>query len=261
MAAADKAIPSADIPLIWRLIPRLIRRVVSATARRVFADHTLADNEGNSLRWLRPEIEQFLKMIDKEAEALRPIARPETLPTFGNRLMVELAVYTAACDRALRRQGIAPRSARQIVADLGWDIYRRMLALSSLPARLITRDPGRRLRWTILMLLRFPFNAPGVPGYAVDSKIEGENIFTYFTHCPPQTFVRRVSEQTGDLDALEAFRASWCLYDWAGADVIAGDGERGHYRRQHTLSHGDPVCDMCWLSRASGAAEATGKSI
>ena len=113
----------------------------------------------------------------------------------------------------------------------------------------------RRIRPnTVNAPLRFPFIAPGVPGYAVDSKIEGEDIFTYFTHCPLQTFVRRLSEDMGDPDALEAFRASWCLYDWAGADVIAGDGRRGHYRREHTLSHGDPVCDMCWLSRASGAA-------
>ena len=250
MGAADKANPSAAVPLRWQLIRLLVGRIVSAAARRALVDRTLTDNQGNRLRWLRPEIEQFLTMIEKEAEVLRPIAHLETLPTFGNRLMVELAVYTAACDRALRHQDIAPCSAQLTVADLGWDIYRRMLSLSSFPARLVTRDPGRRLQWTISMLLRFPFNAPGVPGYAVDSKINGEDILTHF---PPQTFARRLSEDMGDPDALEAFRTSWCLYDWAGADVIAGDARRGHYRREHTLSHGEPVCDMCWLSRGAGA--------
>jgi hypothetical protein len=189
--------------------------------------------------------------LEGEAKALRPTAKLETLPSFGNRLMVELAIYTIACDRILRNQGIAPTSARQVVADLGWVVYRRMLALTSLPFRLVTRNPGRRLRWTIRLLLRFPFNASGVPGYAVDSRIESDDILTYFTHCPPQSFARRLSEQRGDPDALETFRTSWCLYDWAGADVIAADGRRGHYRRAHTLSHGDAVCDMCWVSQAS----------
>ena len=46
----------------------------------------------------------------------------------------------------------------------------------------------------------------------------------------------------------EAFYQSWCLYDWPAADLLAGarvhDGT--HYRRPHTLSRGDAVCDMCW---------------
>lgn len=242
-------------PLKWRLSRGFLRRVVSGAARRVLANRALADIDGNRLRWLRPGIDRFLSALEAEAEALRPDARLETLPSFGNRLMVELAVYTAACDRVLRRHGIAPASAHEAVADLGWDVYRRMLAITSLPVRLVTRDPRRRLRWTIGMLLRFPFDAPGAPGYAVETWTEGEDFLTHFTHCPPQSYVRRLSEETEDPDTLEAFRQSWCLYDWAGADIVAGDGERGHYRRRRTLSHGDSVCDMCWMARASGIAQ------
>lgn len=227
---------------------------MSGAARRVLANRELTDIEGNGVRWLRPDIVHFLEALDEDVEALRPSALLETLPTFGNRLMVELAIYTVACDRTLRHKGIAAVSARQAVADLGWDLYRRMLSIVSFPVRLATRDPGRRLRWTILILLRFPFNAPGAPGYAVESRIEGDDILTYFTCCPPQSYVRRMSEETGDANALESFRTSWCLYDWAGADVIAGDGRRGHYRRERTLSHGDSVCDMCWAAHASGIA-------
>lgn len=244
----------AGARLKWRLVRVLLRRLVTGAAHRTLANRVLVDADGNRLRWLRPEMDGFLADLESEAAALRPRAGLETLPSFGNRLMVELAVHTTACDRVLRRHGIAPASARQAVADLGWDVYRRMLALTSLPVRLVTRDPGRRLCWTIRMLLRFPFNAPGPPGYAVETRAEGGDFLTHFTHCPPQSYVRRLSEETGDPDALEAFRQSWCLYDWAGADIIAGDGQRGHYRRRRTLSHGDPVCDMCWMSRASGAA-------
>lgn len=59
----------------------------------------------------------------------------------------------------MRHLGVTPETARRVVADLGWDVYRPMLRLSSLPARLVTRDPGRRLRWTIRALLFFPFSA------------------------------------------------------------------------------------------------------
>ncbi len=243
-----------NTPLKWRLMRQIFHWTVSSAARRALRNRALSDVEGQTIRWLLPEIERFLEALEEEVKALQAAAELDTLPTLGNRLMVELAVYTAACDRALRGKGIAPVSARQAVADIGWDIYRQGLSLISLPVRLVTRDPGRRLRWTIRMLLQFPFNAPGLPGYAVKSWTEGEDIFTHFTHCPPQSYVRQLSERTGDPDVLEAFRESWCLYDWPGADVIASDRRRGHYRRSRTLSHGDPVCDMCWLGAASGEA-------
>lgn len=238
--------------LHWLLLRRLLNLTVSGAVRHVLSHQTLTDTEGREYRWLTAEINTFLASLEQEAESLRPVAQLDSLPSFGNRLMVELAVYTAACDRLLRRSGIAPAKAREVVAAMGWDIYRRMLAFSSLPAKLVTRDPGRRLRWTIRMLLWFPFNAPGAPGYAVDTRIEGGDILTHFSHCPPQSFVRKLSEQTDDPDLLEAFRQSWCLYDWAGADIIAGDNHRGHYTRRYTLSHGDSVCDMCWAAHASG---------
>lgn len=243
-----------EAPLKWRLTRRILGRTVSGAARRVLVNRALTGTDGSRVRWLRPEVNRFVAAVEKDAEILRPGGRLESLPSFGNRLMVELAVYTAACDRVLRRMGIAPGSARRAVADLGWDVYRRMLLLTSFPFRLVTRDPGRRLRWTIRMLLHFPFNAPGFPGYAVETRIEGYDMLTHFSHCPPQTYVRRLSEETGDPEVLESFRGSWCLYDWPGADLIAADGRRGHYRRRRTLSHGDSICDMCWMARGADTA-------
>lgn len=239
--------------LHWLLLRRLLNRIVSGAIRRVLLQQALTDPQGREYRWLAAEINNFLASLEQEAETLRPVAHLDSLPSFGNRLMVEFAVYTAACDRLLRRSGVAPATAREVVSAMGWDIYRRMLGFASLPAKLVTRDPGRRLRWTIRILLWFPFNAPGAPGYAVDTRVEGKDILTHFNHCPPQTFIRKLSEQTDDPELLETFRQSWCLYDWAGADIIAGDNQRGHYRRLHTLSHGDSLCDMCWAARATGS--------
>ena len=236
---------------------RVARQVVRQTVRRAvrsgIANRQMTDTQGRPIRWLGPEIQSYLAAMDAEAVALRRHARLDELDRFGNRLMVEMAIWTVAADRALRKSGISPETARQVVADLGWEIYSRMLSLSSLPVRLVARDPGQRLRWTIRMLLVFPFSAPGAPGYEVKAWREGDDILTHFTCCPPQSFVRRVAETEGDPDALETFRRSWCTYDWPGADLIASDASRGHYRRPHTLSHGDSVCDMCWAARARSA--------
>lgn len=239
---------------VLRLARRIIRRLIRQAARRGLANSLLTTVDGTQIRWLDPEIARFLEEMDGEARHLRTHADFGALPGLGNKVMVELAVWSTAADRSLRHLGVTPEAARHLVADLGWDVYRRMLRLSSLSARLVTRDPGRRLRWTIRTLLVFPFNAPGAPGYAVETRREGDDLLTHFTCCPPQSFVRLVAETEDDPDTLETFRQSWCTYDWPGADLIAGDAKRGHYRRHRTLSHGDAVCDMCWKARPQRTA-------
>lgn len=244
----------ADGSLRLWLARKLIRRIVARTARRNLAIRGLRDTEGREIRWLTPEIEAFVAAMPAETVRLRPHAQQAELPTFGSRLMVEMAIWTMAADRSLRACAIAPETARQVVADLGWDIYRRMLALSALPVRLLIRDSGRRLRWAIRAPLVFPFAPYGAPGYAIRVSRDGDDLLTHFTHCPPQSFVRRMARAEDDPVSLESFRQSWCRYDWPGADVFAGDGARGHYRRRRTLSHGDPVSDMCWIANAGRGA-------
>jgi len=147
-------------------------------------------------------INSFLSEVAPEVARLRPLAQLGALPDFGSRLMVELAIYTVAADRTLRDRDLDPASVRDGLADIGWSVYRRLLSLSSLPARLVTRDAGKRLRWSIRGLLIFPFRSIGAPGYAAEVFREGEDIHTHFTHCPPQSFARRIADETGDPKAL-----------------------------------------------------------
>lgn len=237
--------------ILWHCVRRLIRWRLSRSARRVLQTRTLELENGNSLRWLAQEIDLFLGTFEVQAAMMRPSARLGELPNMGNRLMVELAIYTTAAYRGLLDTGLSQLSARGVAADIGWDVYAKLLRLNSLPFRLVTRDPGRRLRGTIGLLLRFPFKSPGAPGYAVEVRREGDDLLTYWTHCPPQSFVRALVADTEDRGDLDTFYESWCQYDWPGADVIANDGHRGHYERRQTLSRGDPVCDMCWKARAT----------
>ena len=234
----------------WRIARWVLWRFIQNAAQRVLLDRSLRNKNGQEIRWLQSDINSFLSEVTPEVARLRALAQLGTLPGFGSRLMVELAIYTVAADRTLRDRDLDPASARDVLADIGWSVYRRLLASSSLPARLVTRDPGKRLRWSIRGLLIFPFRPIGAPGYAAKVFREGEDIHTNFTHCPPQSFARRIADEMGDPEALAGFANSWCRYDWPGADLIAADGHRGHYIRRRTLSAGDPVCDMCWVAQA-----------
>ena len=238
---------------VWRVIRRLMRWILSRPASMILLSRELGFADGKTRRWFKKDVARFLKALEHEVQFQRGIANFEELPTIGNRIMVEFATYTAASYRVMIKLGISRVSARQTIADIGWDVYAPLLRLSSLPFRLVTRDSAKRLRWTIHSLLRFPFSATGAPGYAVKHWTDHQNVYTHFTHCPPQSFVRRLVQETGDQGDMDAFYHSWCLYDWPGSDVIANDGQRGHYHRQQTLSRGDPVCDMCWAAQIEPA--------
>lgn len=248
MRMLDKT--SGNDQIQWRVVRWILWRFIQNAAERVLLDRRLRNKTGQEARWMRSDVNFFLSEVSSEVARLRPMAQLGVLPNFGSRLMVELAIYTVAADRMLRDRDLEPQSAQDAVADIGWSVYRRMLAFSSLPARAVTRDPGKRLRWSIGGLLIFPFRPVGAPGYAAEVFRDGEDLHTHFTHCPPQSFVRRIADETGDPEALAGFANSWCRYDWPGADLISADGHRGHYIRRRTLSAGDPVCDMCWAAHA-----------
>ncbi len=261
--ANEQAMTTHDDPIgtdlvHWRIIRWILWRAIRKSALRVLRDRSLRNKTGREVRWLRSEIDSFLSEVASEAARLRPLARLGALPDFGSRLMVELALYTVAADRTLRGSDLDYQSARDALADIGWSVYRRLLALSSLPERLVTRDPGKRLRWSVRGLLIFPFRPVGLPGYAARVFREGEDIHTHFTHCPPQSFARRIADETDDAEALAGFANSWCQNDWPGADLIAADGHRGHYVRRRTLSAGDAVCDMCWVAEARRESNESG---
>ncbi len=230
----------------WSLLAIAYRPVVRLAARQILEGRLRNPRHPHEGRWSQSEVDDLLEAMWQRVDELRTRAKVEHIPTFGNRHNVFLAAVTTAAYRSFVAEGTAQNDAATLVGDIGWKMYRRLLSLATFPHRWATRDPSQRMERTLRSLLRFPFSAPGRPGYEVDAWSDGSTFRTSWTHCPPQTFVRDLIEADGDRGELEAFYRSWCQYDWPGADVIAGDGERGHYRRLQTLSRGDPVCDMCW---------------
>lgn len=235
---------------IWeRSVGLIARPLVRCAARQILQGRLLDPDDAARGRWLRRDVRGFLTATWQRVDALLPQAHFARLPTWGNRLNVFMAVITTAAYRAMLDLGISQDYAATLVADVGWKIYAWMLTASAIPARILTRSRQRRLEWTLKLLMRFPFSAPGRPGYEVGVWSDHGGIHTHWTHCPPQAFVRELIDSGEDRGELDAFYRSWCLYDWAGADLLVGDGTRGHYDRPRTLSRGEPVCDMCWWAR------------
>lgn len=241
----------------WQAVVRASARpLVRRAAREALQGRLLDPEDATRGRWLRADVRGFREATWRRVDQMLPEAGLDELPTWGSRLNVFMAVVTTAAYREMLDRGVRRDYAATLVADVGWKIYAWMLTASALLPRLLTRSPQRRLDWTLKLLMWFPFSAPGPPAYEVRAWSEGEKILTHWTHCPPQAFVRSLVEAGDDRGELEAFYRSWCLYDWAGADLLVGDGRHGHYQRPHTLSRGDAVCDMCWWATSPSRAQA-----
>jgi hypothetical protein len=248
-------IDSRRVRLFAALLTLTYRPLVRRAARRALEGRLLDPERPERGRWLRCDVNRYLCDVWARVADLIPKANLDGIPTYGNRHNVFLAVVTTAAYQVLVERGVERKYVATLTADVGWKIYAWLLNAVAAPVRITTRDPHERMERILRILMVWPFNAPGAPGYEVRAWSEGDRFFTHWTHCPPQAFVRQLVEGGDDAGELDAFRRSWCLYDWPGADLLAGDGTTDHYARPHTMSRGDSVCDMCWWGGAAKAAD------
>ena len=233
---------------IW-VLKIAYRPIVRRAAKRCLTGRMVDPAAPEKGRWLRSDLDPYLEDTWNRVNRILPSARFDELPNFGNRHNVFLAVVTMAAYQSLLLRNVEQHYAADLVADVGWDVYSKLLRVAYLPWRLTTLDPQKRMNRTLRALMIFPFSAPGYPGYEVKVIADSSRCLTHWTSCPPQNFVRRWVEENGDGGELDAFFRSWCLYDWPGADVLAGGSRGDHYERPHTMSKGDSVCDMCWRAK------------
>jgi hypothetical protein len=245
------------------LLTHMYRPLVARAARQVLQGRRVDRSRPESGRFLRADVSETLDDVWRRMPAILSEQDFSAIPTLGNKNNLFLGALTIAAYHALLDAGVERDYAIELFADIGWKIYESMLKLPLLVARVSARDPQRRMNLVLRLLMRFPFSAPGRPGYEVKAWSEPGHFKTYWSYCAPFGFVQRYTQRHGDRGENEAFYRSWCLYDWPAADVLAGGkpGERGHYERPHTLSRGDSVCDMCWHAKPQGAQpRATGSA-
>lgn len=228
------------MPLLYWSLKRGFRRSFRSriTGRRRNPDHP---EEG---RFTRSDVDNIVMDAWQELDSLLPAARLDRYPRRGTRLNAFLAVATLAVHRALLRAGIDKEHAIGLVADAGWPVYRDMIRIPRFPARLLRRTSQGRIDFVIRAFLRFPFAPPAdstAPGYRVRAWTDEAGMHTHWTRCPPLEVFRELCEA----DELDAFRGTWCAFDYPAAETMA---EGGRFIRPHVLSRGDRVCDMTWTT-------------
>ncbi len=199
-------------------------------------------------RFYPHDISQILARSWRIFDELWPEAGLDKIPTVDNRLNVLMSVITISAYHSFIAAEIDKQRAVELVADIGWSVYTKLIVVPRFVSRIVARNPQKRINFILRALLIFPFSAPGRPGYEVMTRVDEQGFHTDWTHCPPLAFVRHHMDVHGDNGELEAFRRSWCSYDWAFLHFMVGGkiARKTSYTRPHTMSEGDAVCDMCW---------------
>jgi len=236
--------------MIHYIMRKSIERIAKKASYQILMGRRIDKNRLEVGRFLKHDVDEMLKNIWQNVNDLVPEARLEKLPTLGNRLNVYLAVLTVAAYHAFVSAGVEKEYAMELFADIGWKVYIKFLPLLKFISRCVSRNPQKQINFILRAMMVFPFSRPGKPGYECTARSEPDFFYTDWTHCPPFEFVRDYIKKHGDNGELKAFQRSWCGYDWAltYAMIDGGFGVRGHYERPHTLSAGDPVCDMRWCA-------------
>lgn len=156
-------------------------------------------------------------------------------PTVGSRQNVLLACLTLSMLDALVADGIDRAYAIELVGDACWKVYAQWGQIPRLIARLRTRDPARRMRLSVELFLRYPFNRPG---YRYDDVPEPRGRGLDMLRCPVADYL--TSNEASDLCV-----ATWCNLDYPLARMWGGELER-----HGTLAAGARRCDFRF--RAAG---------
>lgn len=201
--------------------------------KRVLAGRYIDRRKPIKGRFTATDLDRILDNTLQDFEELMSNADVRRFETLGSRMNVMLGVASLAMYKALQKEGIERDYAIELFTDIAWKVYRKFVILPRLYARLVTRDPQKRMNIILRAFLKFPFNRPG---YQWEVKSQDEGFQVDFHRCP----VRDYFHEMGEEDFL--FN-SWCMLDFALAQVMV---QGGRYERPHTLSAGDPLCDMTW---------------
>lgn len=194
-------------------------------------------------RFTKKQLKGIYNKIKEEQKRLRTQADLSQYRSYGNRLMVFCGVMSLSAYRELRNSGLSHLYATQLVSDVVWKLYITGAKAIWFVTGLITREPQKRLNYTLRILCKYPFNADP-KGYQFKIQILPNHLSMDFTQCAVHQFMKNL----GNNGEMDFFRNSWCLYDFALPAYLTAEGG---YEREHTLSHGDNVCDMKWYAKST----------
>ena len=127
-----------------------------SAARQILQGRLCDPDAPEKGRWLEDDVSDYLRRVWLRVKELMPLADLETLPTWGNRHNVFLAVVTTAAYQMMTERGTSADYACTLVADMGWKIYSRLLKTAAIPVRVGTGNRCHRIAAALRMLTIFP---------------------------------------------------------------------------------------------------------
>jgi hypothetical protein len=215
------------------LLNTIIKWLFKWAGKRVLVGRYVDRHEPQKGRVTITDLNRIIERTTHHFKTLLPKAKIARFETLGSRMNVTLGVASLALYKALLNEGIERSYAIELYTDIAWKVYEKFVIVPRMLAHLVTRDSQKRMNFMLNAFLKFPFNRPG---YKWKVKSQNEGFQVDFYRCPVRDYFHRLGEDDFLLN-------SWCTLDFALAQAMVPGG---HYERPHTLSAGDPLCDMTW---------------
>jgi ubiquinone biosynthesis protein len=225
---ASPATSSADANDAGRAaLLALLRPWVRWAARSAIAGRNRSRGDPTAGRFTRKDVDRLLRAAWENFDCLSPQLPRE--PTLGSRQNVMLACLTLSMLQALLAQCIERGYAIELIGDACWKVYAQWGQIPRLISRASTHDPVKRMRMSVDMFLRYPFNRPG---YRYSDVAEPRGRGLDMLRCPVADYL--TSNGAGDLCV-----GTWCNLDYPLARMWGGELER-----HGTLAGGAERCDF-----------------
>lgn len=203
-------------------------------ARSALRGRNRSRSDPSAGRFTRTDIDRLLDAAWATFDRRSPQLPGES--TLGARQNVVLACLTLSMLEALTADGVERDYAIELIGDTCWKVYEQWGQIPRIITRLISRDPAKRMRISVEMFLRYPFNRPGY-GYTDVPEPQGRAL--NMLRCP-------VAEYLASQNAADLCLATWCNLDYPLAHMWGGQLER-----HGTLAAGAKRCDFRFRAAAT----------
>jgi L-2-amino-thiazoline-4-carboxylic acid hydrolase len=217
-----------------RLLKPLLKPWVRWAARSALAGRNRSRSDPTAGRFTRADVDRMLARAWSDFDRRAPQLPHE--PTLGARQNLLLACLTLSMLGALLAEGIERDYAIELVGNACWKVYAQWGQIPRVLSRLRTRDGAERMRASVDMFLRYPFNRPG---YRYADVPEPSRRGLDMLRCP-------VAEYLAAQGASDLTVGTWCNLDYQLARMWGGELER-----HGTLAGGAGRCDFRFRAQAT----------
>jgi hypothetical protein len=217
--------------MLNKIITYILKPVLNHAARRVILGRrkSTCSDEG---RYSSRDVRRFQKLVWHNFRELLPDIPQE--PTFSARVLLLSSCASLAMYRALVEQGLQQEQAISIIEDTIWQMIRGSVTVSGFAAKMLIRDPQRRLKISIRAANRYIFSRPAFSR----EDLPGESSVDFdYVRCP-------IADYFKGYDLGEICFGAYCAQDYAIASQWSS-----HLERSGTLAGGSERCDFRWALR------------